>query len=172
LIIEASARGNGYKHNSKRIDRLLGSGSLHTEVPKLYKALARKSLAGIFSRTTMSSTPFLLIPLRLPLALALALAAPWVCADETGARAVTFSLYAPQAKSVEVAGDFNQWQSGATPLAGPDEKGMWRVKLTLPATLNRIEYVYWVDGASRRIDPGQLVVQDGFAGENNVLVLP
>jgi hypothetical protein len=35
------------KHNIKRIDRLLGNGSLHTETPKLYEALVRNSLAGI-----------------------------------------------------------------------------------------------------------------------------
>lgn len=33
------------KHNIKRIDRLLGNGSLHTEMPKLYEALARQCLA-------------------------------------------------------------------------------------------------------------------------------
>jgi len=120
----------------------------------------------------MGDTRFLIIVRRLSLVLVLALAAPWVYANEASTHEAMFSLYAPHAKSVEVIGDFNQWQSGATPLDGPDEKGMWRVKLTLPATLNRTEYVYWVDGASRRIDPGQLVVQDGFAGENNVLVLP
>ena len=35
------------KHNIKRIDRLLGNGSLHAEMPKLYEALVRNSLAGI-----------------------------------------------------------------------------------------------------------------------------
>ena len=35
------------KHNIKRIDRLLGNGSLHTEIPKLYEALVRKCLAGV-----------------------------------------------------------------------------------------------------------------------------
>lgn len=29
------------KHNIKRIDRLLGNGSLHAEIPGLYEALAR-----------------------------------------------------------------------------------------------------------------------------------
>ncbi|WP_161984200.1 glycogen-binding domain-containing protein [Sulfuriferula plumbiphila] len=115
----------------------------------------------------------LLLPInrRLRLALALTLALPWAYAAADRHEA-TFSLYAPQAKSVEVIGDFNQWQSGVTLLVGPDEKGMWRAKLPLPTTLTRIEYVYWVDGAQRRIDPGQPVVQDGFFGENNVLVLP
>ncbi len=105
------------------------------------------------------------------LVLVLALVAPCTYADEAGTREVTLSLYAPEAKSVEVVGDFNQWQTGLTPLAGPDKKGMWLVKLTLPATQRRIEYVYWVDSA-KRIDPIQPVVQDGFAGQNNVLVLP
>lgn len=109
---------------------------------------------------------------RFCLALALALAAPWVCAEGAGTHEATFSLYAPQARTVDVIGDFNRWQSGATPLAGPDIKGMWRVKLSLPAMLNRVEYIYWVDGAHRRVDPEQPVVKDGFAGENNVLILP
>jgi hypothetical protein len=35
------------KRNIKRIDRLLGNNSLHTEMPKLYEALVRQCLAGI-----------------------------------------------------------------------------------------------------------------------------
>ena len=103
--------------------------------------------------------------------MSLALATPWVCAAGADTHEATFSLYAPQARSVDVIGDFNQWQSGVTPLAGPDVKGMWRAKLGLPAMLNRIEYIYWVDNVHRRIDPTQPVIQDGFAGENNVLIL-
>lgn len=123
----------------------------------------------------MSDTLLPLLQLSLPisrrLSLALALTLPWTYA-QADTHEATFSLYAPQAKSVEVIGDFNQWQSGVTLLAGPDEKGMWRVKLPLPATLTHIEYVYRVDGSHRQIDPGQPIVRDGFSGENNVLVLP
>lgn len=86
-------------------------------------------------------------------------------------REISFVLHAPQAKSVEVFGDFNQWQSGALLLAGPDETGMWWLRLSLPATYTRIEYVYSVDGI-RRTDPEQAVVQDGFSGKNNVRVFP
>lgn len=109
--------------------------------------------------------------LRLPLTLAIMLATPWSYALENDTREVTFRLYAPGAKSVEVVGDFNLWQNGAMPLTGPDEAGIWQIGLSLPATLTRIEYVYWVDGA-RRTDPEQAVVQDGFSGNNNVRVLP
>jgi len=35
------------KHNIKRIDRLLGNDLLHTEISKLYEALARQCLNGI-----------------------------------------------------------------------------------------------------------------------------
>lgn len=104
-------------------------------------------------------------------AFAFALAPIWVWADEPGSSAVTLSLHAPHAKTVEITGDFNQWQSGTTPLAGPDDKGMWRVVLMLPGGSRRIEYVFWVDG-SRVVDPLQPVVKDGFSGENNVLLLP
>lgn len=120
----------------------------------------------------MSGTPFLFASRRWCLAWALALAAPWACADETGMRVTTFTLHAPQAKSVEILGDFNQWQSGMTPLAGPDETGRWRVRLTFPAAVRRIEYIYWMDGAYRQVDLTQPVVSDGFSGENNVVVLP
>lgn len=35
------------KHNIKRIDRLLGNGALHAEIPGLYESLIRQCLAGV-----------------------------------------------------------------------------------------------------------------------------
>ena len=35
------------KHNIKRIDRLLGNGALHAEIPGLYASLTRQCLAGV-----------------------------------------------------------------------------------------------------------------------------
>ena len=120
----------------------------------------------------MSRTSFLFIDWRLFVAWVLVLAASCVGADETGLHEATFSLYAPQAKSVEIIGDFNQWQSGATPLTGPDKSGWWRTTLKFPGTWSRIEYIYWVDHAYRQIDSAQPIVADGFSGDNNVIVLP
>lgn len=121
---------------------------------------------------TKGRTAFLFVDRQLCMALTLALTVPVAGADETGMREIAFSLYAPQAQSVEIIGDFNQWQSGATPLAGPDEAGRWRTRLPFPDTWSRIEYVYWVNNAYRQVDPEQPVVPDGFSGTNNVLVLP
>lgn len=121
---------------------------------------------------TMSNISFPLIVFKFHLACALLLAGPWACADETSVRAIVLSLHAPQAVSVEVAGDFNQWVSGATTLDGPDEKGMWSVTLRLPINVTRIEYFYQIDGTLRKTDPRQPIIKDEFAGQNNVLFLP
>jgi 1,4-alpha-glucan branching enzyme len=54
-----------------------------------------------------------------------------------------FSLSAPQAKSVFLAGNFNQWNLSAHPLK-QDKKGVW--KISLPLGPGRYEYRFLVDG--------------------------
>jgi 1,4-alpha-glucan branching enzyme len=54
-----------------------------------------------------------------------------------------FSLSAPQAKSVFIAGNFNQWNLSAHPLKR-DKKGVWKISLTLGP--GRYEYRFLVDG--------------------------
>ena len=54
-----------------------------------------------------------------------------------------FSLSAPRAKSVFIAGSFNQWNLSAHPLK-QDKKGVW--KLSLPLGAGRYEYRFHVDG--------------------------
>lgn len=56
---------------------------------------------------------------------------------------IIFEYYAPQAKKVELAGTFNDWNSSKTPLK-KDKEGKWKVSLTLPP--GRYEYRYFVDG--------------------------
>jgi len=54
-----------------------------------------------------------------------------------------FSLYAPQAKKVSLAGSFNSWNP-KTLTAKKDSKGNWSVKTTLKQ--GRHEYKFVVDG--------------------------
>jgi 1,4-alpha-glucan branching enzyme len=54
-----------------------------------------------------------------------------------------FILSAPQAKSVFIAGDFNQWNLSAHPLK-QDKKGVWKISLALGP--GRYEYRFLVDG--------------------------
>ncbi|PIV20870.1 MAG: hypothetical protein COZ69_16395 [Deltaproteobacteria bacterium CG_4_8_14_3_um_filter_45_9] len=54
-----------------------------------------------------------------------------------------FSLSVPQAQSVSIAGDFNQWNPSSHPLK-MDDKGIWRISLTLNP--GQYEYRFFVDG--------------------------
>jgi 1,4-alpha-glucan branching enzyme len=56
---------------------------------------------------------------------------------------VQFEFSAPEAREVFVAGEFNNWDSRATPLE-KDKNGMW--KLTLPLMPGRYEYRFLTDG--------------------------
>lgn len=54
---------------------------------------------------------------------------------------VSFTIYAPDAQSVAVAGDFTNWDP--KPLKR-DESGQWKATLNLPA--GEYQYRYFIDG--------------------------
>lgn len=59
------------------------------------------------------------------------------------AKKVNFSLLAPQAESVSIAGDFNDWNPTSHPMK-KDKKGVWKASLKLaPGTY---QYRFFVDG--------------------------
>lgn len=108
------------------------------------------------------------------LALALAivavttLAPPSMAEVKVEGNTVTFRLYAPDAKSVHLAGTFNNWSTTATPMQGPDANGYWTVTLTLAN--GRYEYKFVVDGGKWLEDPqGMDRAPDGFGGFNSVV---
>jgi len=59
------------------------------------------------------------------------------------AHATTFVLYEPDARQVAVAGDFNDWSPGATPMQR-DADARWVVRVAL--TPGRHQYKFIVDG--------------------------
>lgn len=58
------------------------------------------------------------------------------------AEAIEFTCHAPEAQSVFLAGDFNQWNPEATPMQKADE-GIWTVKLKLAP--GRYEFKFIID---------------------------
>lgn len=59
------------------------------------------------------------------------------------ARRVDFSISAPHAESVSIAGDFNDWNPTSHPMKR-DKKGAWKASLNLaPGTY---QYRFFVDG--------------------------
>lgn len=65
-------------------------------------------------------------------------------------RKVNFSLFAPHAENVSIAGDFDNWDATCHPMK-KDKKGAWKVSLNLfPGTY---QYRFFVDG-EWQTDPG------------------
>jgi 1,4-alpha-glucan branching enzyme len=78
-------------------------------------------------------------------------------------------LVAPEAASVVVVGDFNDWLAGATPLEAVNG-GLWAV--TVPLTPGRYRYAFLVDGSTWVPDPGApRALNDDFGRPNSVLTL-
>jgi hypothetical protein len=89
-------------------------------------------------------------------------------AAKQGLIPVDFTYFAPDAKTVELAGDFAEWQSGKIKLEQAGN-GNWRLKLSLPP--GRYQYQFVVDGVWT-IDPRcPARVNDDFGKENSLLIL-
>jgi hypothetical protein len=80
---------------------------------------------------------------------------------------VELELAKADARSVAVAGDFNEWQIDASKMTrGAD--GVWRIRLELPP--GRYQYVFVIDDDRWMADPrASTVVDSGFSGTNSVL---
>ena len=80
---------------------------------------------------------------------------------------VRLVMLQPGARTVGVAGDFNEWNPLQTPLE-PTPGGAWTV--TLPLEPGRYEYMFVIDGTEWIADPFAVEQQDdGFGLRNAVL---
>jgi 5'-AMP-activated protein kinase regulatory beta subunit len=81
---------------------------------------------------------------------------------------VEFSLHAPEATRVVVAGDFNGWQADDHPLKR-NKQGLWKTNLHLPP--GTYQYRFLVDEVWCE-DPGCLTRMDNpFGSQNCVMVV-
>jgi len=82
-----------------------------------------------------------------------------------------FVLLAPEARSVSVVGDFNDWDPTATPLARDGREGVWVVEVDLRS--GRHLYSFVVDGDIWAPDDGvPRAPDDEFGRPSSVLLLP
>jgi 1,4-alpha-glucan branching enzyme len=80
---------------------------------------------------------------------------------------VRLSFYAPQARQVAVAGDFNKWSVGSD-LMDRRNGGLWTIDLSLRP--GRYTYMFVLDGKAWVADPGADSYQDdGFGSRNAVM---
>ncbi len=83
---------------------------------------------------------------------------------------VQFVLTAPQANSVAVAGDFNNWEPGGFALRDPDGDGIWSG--FVPLRPGPHKYMFIVDGEQWVTDPGaERYDDDGFGMRNAVITV-
>ena len=81
---------------------------------------------------------------------------------------VTFSLHAPEATQVFVAGTFNGWDPRARPLKR-DKKGTWRTWTSLES--GRYEYRFVVNGEWREDPACRETCHNAFGTRNSVVRL-
>jgi hypothetical protein len=96
------------------------------------------------------------------------------------AEGMLFSYYAPSARQVTLAGNFNNWggtQGGGRydpsidPMADDDENGIWTISVPLPP--GRYQYKFVIDGGVRwEQDPSNpdKAIEGGI--ENSLLIVP
>ena len=84
----------------------------------------------------------------------------------TSERTVEFQLSAPQAKSVNVCGTFNEWRTNAGRLT-KDYRGIWRVSIQLKP--GRYEYRFFVEGQWIDDPRAKKTVANQFGSRNAVL---
>ena len=88
--------------------------------------------------------------------------------SEPATRQVTLSLAKPGARTVGVAGTFNNWESARTPMR-KDESGAW--KATLALAPGRYEYRFVVDGEWISDPSATARVANPFGQTNSVLTV-
>jgi chromosome partitioning protein len=81
--------------------------------------------------------------------------------------AVVFVTLYPRAESVQIAGDFNNWQPEKNPMQKVGPGGAWKAKLTLPA--GKYHYRLVVDGQWQQ-DPYNVLTELNPFGEFNSVV--
>jgi len=96
--------------------------------------------------------------------------APSVAATPVGSQQMTkFVFVAPSASQVHIVGDFNDWDSEASPLQRMD-KGVWTI--TVPLAPGRYQYTFVVDGTSWVADPGApRTLEDDFGRPNSIITV-
>jgi 1,4-alpha-glucan branching enzyme len=89
-------------------------------------------------------------------------------AGRKGLKKAVFSFTAPDAQTVQLAGDFNSWDPAVNPLK-KSAKGVWKINLNLSP--GRYEYRFLVDGTWQNDPQCSAHVANPFGEENCLIVI-
>ena len=111
----------------------------------------------------------LLLPLlavAAALATVLIVARPWIWNSASKTDALQFVLVAPQAASVALVGDFNDWDPARAPMQ--TAHGVWATVVRLAP--GRYRYAFLVNGVEWRADPSAPAAKDDEFGTPSSVV--
>jgi hypothetical protein len=97
---------------------------------------------------------------------ALVITRPWTRDADNRADAFQFVLVAPQAASVSLVGDFNDWDAARSPMQ--TAQGVWATVVKLAP--GRYRYAFLVNGVEWRADPGAPSARDDEFGTPSSVV--
>ncbi len=84
---------------------------------------------------------------------------------------VEFTLVAPEARTVELMGDFTEWEKHRIAMEGPDNSGVWKTAVKLEKG-KVYKYNFIINGKQSIADPNSpYEVDDGFGGASSILQL-
>lgn len=112
--------------------------------------------------------PPILNPILFALAMFIA-ACPAAPRTDSVNAAARFSIVAPDARTVAVAGTFNRWDPTCHSLSGPDRHGRWTITVDLPA--GRYEYLFVINGNTWVPDPAAPSVDNGLGERNSIMTV-
>jgi hypothetical protein len=160
-----------------------GSSRLSAEPGHLSEGFTKElmgKLAGgsTFRRPLSARRRHFAPPLRLVLAIAVVLLLAggflsWIWLVQPGREEVLvrFELVAPEARSVNLVGDFNDWDPHRFAMKDTTGEGNWQIAIRLKKG-QVYTYNFLMDGQQWIADPNSLrQVDDGFGGKNSVLEL-
>lgn len=97
---------------------------------------------------------------------AVVIARPWVRGSDANPDPFQFVLVAPQASSVSLVGDFNDWDPARSPMQ--TAHGVWAT--VVPLAPGRYRYAFLVNGVEWRADPGAPAARDDEFGTPSSVV--
>jgi hypothetical protein len=100
------------------------------------------------------------------LATVLIVARPWIWNSASTTEALQFVLVAPQAASVALVGDFNDWDPARAPMQ--TAHGVWATAIRLAP--GRYRYAFLVNGVEWRADPSAPAAKDDEFGTPSSVV--
>lgn len=158
-------RANGYNVAARwRVPAALAAGL--TLVAALGGYALRGQLEGNDARVASADSAIQVPAGQLPV---VSVAAPEASALAEMAVATQFVLDAPEAQSVALVGDFNEWDARSAPLARDPQTGLWTV--TLPITPGRHVYAFLVNGKEWTLDPRAPREMDADFGRPGSVIL-